>query len=128
MDIKRYANRAFAWFLIAFLALWLSAPAHAHGWNDNPKISHDGRRACSEVKVVTVEGMVCRGKDDKVCILQNWESKSRISYYISGPYVRELAEHMGEIVRVEGSIIKEESQWNKLLEVDSILSIRPLEN
>ena len=59
--------------------------------------------------------------DNKLCIIENWDSKSRISYYVKGKYKKELLKNIGLIVRIKGGIIEEKSPWTKIIEVKKII-------
>jgi hypothetical protein len=73
---------------------------------------------------IKIEGKIEKGIDNLICIVKNWESKSRVSYYIYGKYKEELSKKIGKIVKVSGIVINDKSPWTKDFMVYSIIEIK----
>lgn len=69
---------------------------------------------------VTLEGLVELGTRNKVTVVVDPESRSRISYYIQGELAEELESYIGSIVIVTGKLTGEsKSKWSKNINIIS---------
>ncbi len=75
----------------------------------------------------TLVGKIEMGKYDMVTIVTEWESKSRVSYYVFGDALaKELMNNVGKFAEVKGLIPTKENQmsdWSKRILVTEILQI-----
>lgn len=75
----------------------------------------------------TLVGKIETGKYDMVTIVTDWESKSRVSYYVFGDALaKELMNNVGKFAEVKGLIPTKENQmseWSKRILVTEILQI-----
>jgi len=67
-------------------------------------------------------GLVEVSSTSDVYITTNWWSRSRASYRVAGALTEEVAQHKGEVIRVEGLITKT-SPWSGTIEVEKILEV-----
>lgn len=56
----------------------------------------------NNAKEIILEGKIELGMDNMVCIVTNWETRSRVSHYVYGPTVNDLKKSLGHIVKVTG--------------------------
>ena len=68
---------------------------------------------------IKVTGIVEVMSNDRVDIISNWKSRSRVSHVVTGDKVQEIKALNGKIITVEGTIIKVVSPWNKQIIVNS---------
>jgi len=85
--------------------------------------SNDGGSVKKDEIGTGVTGLVEFGKDDKVCVIQNWKSRSRVSYYIEGKLADDVAAKKGKIVTVSGRIIEDISKFSKRFEAERIVKV-----
>jgi hypothetical protein len=52
-----------------------------------------------------IKGLVELGKDNHVCIVTEWQSRSRVSYYIYGEHIHTIKKSLGCIVKARGLMI-----------------------
>lgn len=83
----------------------------------------DNKNQSNNEKNIEIFGKLEIGKDNLICIVANWNSRSRISYYVYGEYQKKLSKNIGKIVRVSGKIIGELSPWSKKILVNSIIKL-----
>ena len=88
--------------------------------------------ACQQVKTTsrlapplgfddTVYGKVEMCSKHHLCIIKNWQSRSRVSYFVEGAWQEKLRSYLGQVVEVQGRVSKEISPWQKMLVVDRLL-------
>lgn len=80
----------------------------------------------SDTTKTTLIGLIEIGKDKKVCIITNWESKSRISYYVYGEFEKELEQNVGKYAKVTGLVkngVNDPNPWSNKLLVEEIIEI-----
>lgn len=78
-------------------------------------------------QTIVVEGLVEHGSKGNISIISNWQSKSRISYIVTGNYKTELEKAIGLIVVVKGNITEIKSPWLKKFNVTTIIKINTKE-
>lgn len=72
----------------------------------------------SNRRVVVVEGVVELGQHNRVVVLENPESRSRITYYIEGKLVDQISDQLGRSITILGYIDNERDQrWNRWIRV-----------
>lgn len=74
---------------------------------------------CSSQKSVeTISGILEFGNDNRVVIMVNSESRSRISYYVNGDLSKELEGFIGQKITVVGSVLQDfNSPWKREITV-----------
>lgn len=68
-------------------------------------------------------GLIEIGENDRICISQNPETRSRKRYYVDPESQEQLREHVGKYARVSAEVTKEYSSWKYEIKVLSIISI-----
>jgi hypothetical protein len=74
-----------------------------------------------------IEGIVELGKDNQVCIVTNWESRSRVSYYVYGDQKNAIEKSPGSIVKAIGLVVvleNEETSFTKNIYIEKIISVK----
>lgn len=56
----------------------------------------------NNARQIEIEGKIELGMNNMVCIVTNWESKSRVSHYVYGPKTDEIKKSTGRIIKVIG--------------------------
>jgi len=74
-------------------------------------------------ETVEITGLVESGMDNRICIITDWEMKSRVSYYVQDKYQKKLKEFIGKIITVKGYVISETSMWNKEFHIEKIIKV-----
>ncbi|MCK4799003.1 MAG: hypothetical protein KAT05_16640 [Spirochaetes bacterium] len=75
-------------------------------------------------ETIEITGKIVKGKDNLICIIANWQLKSRVSYYVQqGKYQKKLLKNIGKIARVSVKITDEKSPWSKSVFVEDIIEI-----
>ncbi len=70
----------------------------------------------------TLVGLVEVSAQGDVYVTTNWRSRSRASYRVTGALKEEVAQHKGQVVKVEGLITKK-SPWSGTIEVEKVLEV-----
>ncbi len=63
-----------------------------------------------------ITGMVETADSGEVYIVENWESRSRVSYEVTGELVDEIRALKGKVVTVQGMVTKQ-SMWSGTIDV-----------
>jgi hypothetical protein len=89
------------------------------GTPDTPGNNPDWGKAMPE----EIEGLVEYGRDNYICIVTNWDSKSRVSNYVYGDLYTELKKNVGKIVKVKGKFLEGSGRWENYILVEEIINI-----
>jgi len=80
----------------------------------------------SSAKMQIITGKIMHGKDNKICIVSKWYSRSRISFYVYGIHKNNLTDNINKFVRIKGWVLTDVSRmnpWTRKVLVESILKI-----
>jgi hypothetical protein len=80
----------------------------------------------SSSKLQIIIGKVMLGKDNQVCVVSKWNSRSRVSYYVYGDFKTILKDKMNKFVKIKGWIYHGKNQtnrWSRKMLAVSILKI-----
>jgi len=72
---------------------------------------------------IIITGIIESGMDNRICIITDWESRSRVSYYVQDKYQVKLKDMTGKIIKVKGYVISEKSPWNKEFYIEKIIEV-----
>lgn len=104
-------------FFILFIIALLSC---VNNYTVNiPVDNHDWSNAVEK----RIEGVIESCKDGYICLLSNWESRSRASNYVYGQFYSELSENIHKIAIVSGKVLKGPSPWINYILVEEIIEI-----
>jgi len=74
----------------------------------------------------TITGKIMRGNENRICIVQNWTSRSRVSYYIYGVNLEIFSAKINKFAQITGWVLKNPkitNRWSRKILVTSILKI-----
>ena len=72
-----------------------------------------------KIKIITGKVVVYNGSDE-VYIVQNWQSRSKISYKVSGKLTGEVKQSRNKIIKVKG-IVEKKNEWSGTIIVTEII-------
>lgn len=108
--------------LLATLMIILAFPLFCQGTFDTQiEKSETKIDSTAENPLIELFGFVERGIDDNIVIIENPESRSRISYYVA-ENCSAVADLLGNYIHVKGYIKEHSSQWVKEISVTEILA------
>ncbi|MBN2444396.1 MAG: hypothetical protein JXJ04_23740 [Spirochaetales bacterium] len=81
----------------------------------------------SQAGTIEIEGIIEKGMNNRLCIITNWESRSRVSHYVYGELNKAMADAIGFIAIVKGLevlTLADSSPFVKEIVVEEIISLR----
>ena len=83
----------------------------------------NGKNRKKNTETIVITGIVESGMDNRICITTNWESRSRVSYYVQDKYQAKLKDKIGKIIKVRGYVVGEKSPWNIDFYIEKVIEI-----
>ncbi|MBN2534567.1 MAG: hypothetical protein JXB88_16910 [Spirochaetales bacterium] len=80
----------------------------------------------NKARQIEIEGKIELGMNNSVCIITNWESKSRVSHYVYGPKKDMIKKSIGRVIKVSGiedTSLEDISPFVKEIIVERIISL-----
>lgn len=70
-----------------------------------------------------IVGLIMVGDNNRICIVENWDSDSPVQYYIARDYEDAFREKVNHIIRVRGEVKQQYSKSKYAIQIDSIIYI-----
>jgi len=75
----------------------------------------------SHVLESEITGLVEKGFEERITIVENPSSRSRISYYVQEKIEKKIAEYLGREITVKGIVTNTDNPWKKSIIVSEII-------
>ncbi|MFP4364953.1 MAG: hypothetical protein ACLFR1_13910 [Spirochaetia bacterium] len=131
-------NRTYTAFFLVFLMLYISCVSEPHvpGRSDAEPQTNTGAEGLDSTEYLSeasdlplgvqavILGKIALGRNNRVCIITNWLSRSRVSHYVIGEYAQLLESNIDSYARVRGIISNSENNpFLKTIEITEVIEI-----
>lgn len=112
-------------FLLLVILLAVSCTSHKNEVVEEEPVPVVVEEVKEEVIVPgnDITGLIKVGDNNRICIVENWESESPVEYYIARDYEDAFREKVDHIIRVRGEIKKKYSTSKYAIQINTIIYV-----